>query len=59
MKGQFGEKEEDESLEAQVEPEKNEYEASEHVKGEEFEKSGERRDEYGGEKKVQEGEKED
>ena len=59
VKGQFGEKEEDESLEAQVEPEKNEYEASEHVKGEEFEKSGERRDEYGGEKKVQEGEKED
>lgn len=58
VKGQFGEKE-DESLEAQVEPEKNEYEASEHVKGEEFEKSGERRDEYGGEKKVQEGEKED
>lgn len=51
MKGQFGEKE-------QVEPEKKEYEASEHVKGEEFEKSGERRDEYGGEKKVQKGEKE-
>ena len=50
MKGQFGEKEGDESLEAQVEPERNEYEASEQVKGEEFEKSGERRDEYGGKK---------
>jgi len=59
MKGQFGEKEEDESLEAQFEPEKNEYEANEHVKGEEFEKSGERRDEYSDEKKVQEGEKEE